>query len=508
MNSNSQYLKSGLLGFITLLSITPSLSLAQSSPSKEEVRASLSKATEFMTTIVADHGGYAWVSSPDGQYSHGEGVAGNDRVWVQPPGTPAVGLAFLAAYDATRDSIHLNAAKKVGEVLMEGQLRSGGWGYSITFDPAERQKIPYRVGPGGSAESIPQTPEPGGWDVWKQGKYKTNKTLIDDDTTPCAIRFLCKLDKTLKFQDKRVHEAVDYALRSALAAQYPCGAWGHNYDCFPLTPIRETHYPIRKASYPESWDKKWPKSYQACYALNDRITLNMIETMLAAAETYDDDRFRKSAIRGGEFLLLSQMPEPQPAWAQQYDRHMQPVWERKFEPPAITGGESQDAIGTLMVLYRATGDKRFLQPIPRAIEYLKTCMRSDGRLARYYELKTNRPIYFTTDYEFTYDDRSIPDHYSFIVDSKIDKLQREFSKLTTDVERPKTVTGDPRKAASVIKSQTKAGAWLEPGFVRNLEGKKVVPEKGVVSSKTFIDNVDVLCRMLNDRKFFRSEVKD
>ena len=38
------------------------------------------------------------------------------------------------------------------------------------------------------------------------------------------------------------------------------------------------------------------------------------------------------AERAGDFILAAQMPEPQPAWAQQYDAAMHPAWARKFEP--------------------------------------------------------------------------------------------------------------------------------------------------------------------------------
>src|SRR4029077_9180464 len=105
-------------------------------------------------------------------------------------------------------------------------------------------------------------------------------------------------------------------------------------------------------------------------------------------------RYRAAAERGGAFLILAQMPEPQPAWAQQYDRKMHPVWDRKFEPPAITGLESQDALETLLLLHRKTGDRKYLAPIPRALDYLKKSRLPDGRIARFYELKTNRPFYF------------------------------------------------------------------------------------------------------------------
>ncbi|MCG8650964.1 MAG: pectate lyase [Pirellulales bacterium] len=472
---------------------------AQRSPSEADVRDALKLATKFMVDHVADHGGYAWVSSADGRYSHGEGVAGPNRVWVQPPGTPAIGLAFLQAYQASGDDIHLQAAQAAGQALIDGQLRSGGWGYSIEFDPQQRRAIPYRVGPLGGRDKIAKTPKPGGWDVWRKRRFKTNQTLIDDDTTPAAIRFLIKLDLALDQQDAQVHEAVTYALRSVLGAQYPVGAWGHNYDRFAMETPSKSHYPVLSASYPASWTRVSDNQFNGCYMLNDRITQNMIHTMLLAWSAYHDDRYRDSALRGGEFLIRAQMPSPQPAWAQQYDRNMQPVWDRKFEPPAITGGESQDVLETLLVLYQHTQDKRFLAPIPPALRYLQSSLRDDGKLARYYELKSNRPLYFTKDYKLTYDDRDTPDHYGFVMDSRLAAIERRYQRikrgnLQDEPDDLQELTLQVRRALS---QQRRDGAWLEPGFVRNQQGKKVIPPEGVVQSQTFIDRVDVLCRYLS-----------
>ncbi len=464
----------------------------------DAVRQSLRRATEFMTNHVAVHGGYAWVSSADGKYSHGEGVAGPTRVWVQPPGTPAVGMALLEAYQATGDEVHLNAARAAAEALIQGQLRSGGWGYSIEFDSKARQKIPYRVGPNGGRDKIAKTPRPGGWDIWRQRKFKTNKTMIDDDVTPASIRFLAKLDQELNFKDASVHDAAQYALRSVLGAQYPIGAWGHNYDRYAMETPSAEHYPILKASYPDDWSRRTTNDFHGCYMINDRITLNMIRTMLLAAKIYDDDRYRKSAITGGQFLLNAQMPEPQPAWAQQYDRHMKPVWDRKFEPPAITGGESQDVLEVLVLLYEETKDRQYLQAFQKAYLYLSKSLRPDGKLARYYELKTNRPIYFSKDYELTYDDSEMPDHYGFVIDSRLDKLLRLYNQATGKAKKSPTRRRDlAKRVDAIVAAQRQDGAWLEPGFVRNEAGKKVIPPEGIVQSDTFIKNVSRLCDYLN-----------
>lgn len=66
-----------------------------------------------------------------------------------------------------------------------------------------------------------------------------------------------------------------------------------------------------------------------------------------------------------------------------------------------------------MRLYIRTGGRKYLAPIPRALAYLKASQLPDGLLARFYELKTNKPLYFTKDYQLTHDDSDVPTHYGF-----------------------------------------------------------------------------------------------
>ena len=42
---------------------------------------------------------------------------------------------------------------------------------------------------------------------------------------------------------------------------------------------------------------------------------------------------------------------------------MHPAWARKFEPPSVTGGESQGIIRTLLRIYRETGERRYLDAV-------------------------------------------------------------------------------------------------------------------------------------------------
>jgi len=172
----------------------------------------------------------------------------------------------------------------------------------------------------------------------------------------------------------------------------------------------------------------WQNDWRGVYYLNDDVTPDMLRLMLFVYDIYGDERYLESAKRTGDFLLLAQMPDPQPGWAQQYDAKMQPVWDRKFEPPAVSGLESQFAVRGLLYLARHTGDVKYLRGIDKALDYLDASKLEDGRLARFYELQTNRPLYFRRtgkQYDLTYaDDDRLPTHYAFkpIFYSKISQV--------------------------------------------------------------------------------------
>jgi hypothetical protein len=189
--------------------------------------------------------------------------------------------------------------------------------------------------------------------------------------------------------------------------------------------------PSQRATFPETWSRDYQghQEYWMQPTLNDNLMSDVLDTLFLAADVYDEPRYYHAALQAADFLLLAQMPEPQPAWAQQYDTAMHPIWARKFEPPAITGGESQAVIRSLLDVFRRTGDQRYLEPIPKALAYLEASTLPDGRLARFYELRTNTPLYFTRSYELTEDDRDLPAHYGFTVSSNLAKLRRDFGKL-------------------------------------------------------------------------------
>ncbi len=437
---------------------------------REQAAAGLRRAVGYYRTHVAAGGGYLWRYSDDLARREGEARATASQVWVQPPGTPAVGLAYLGAFESTADPYYRDAAAEVARALARGQLRSGGWDYRIEFDPKLRKAHAYRA------------------DGTTAGR---NVTTLDDDTTQAAIRLLIRVDLALKRNDAAIHDAATYALDSLLKAQYPNGAWPQRYDAFP----DPAHFPVKKASCPEPWPREHPaKDYRAHYTFNDGSLADVIDVLLEAAKLYGDDKYSKAAERAGGFILLAQLPDPQPGWAQQYDPDMHPAWGRKFEPPAVTGGEGQGVMLTLLRLYRETGDKRYLEPIPRALAYYRKSLLPDGRLARFYELKTNRPLYFTKDYKLTYADDDLPTHYAFKVGSRLDAIAKEYARV--GVKAAPAVPAKPAAAQvrAVLAALDEKGRWVEGGRLK-YHGPDD-PTRRVIDMRTFIRNVSVLSSYL------------
>jgi PelA/Pel-15E family pectate lyase len=449
----------------------------QQEPSPEQAAAALGRACSFFHEQVSCQGGYLWRYSADLTKREGEGRASETTVWVQPPGTPSVGQALLDVYEWTGDRRYLDLATAAGRCLVRGQLRSGGWDYRIEFAPEQRRRYAYRVDGGGSDAR--------------------NVSTLDDNVTQAALSLLMRLDAVLDFQDAEIHEAAQFGLSALLAAQFPNGAWPQRFT----GPPDADQFPVRQAGYPPSWPRTFPGvSYSGFYTFNDNAIADIIDVMFQAARTYDQPQYRQAAERAGNFILAAQMPEPQPGWAQQYNAEMQPAWARKFEPPSITGGEAAGIMRTLMRLYQETGDRRYLEPIPRALQYYSDSVLPDGKLARFYELQTNRPLFFTRDYELTYDDSDMPTHYAFKIGNWISSVRRDYERVAagpvearSEPESPRTPRMSQslrRQANEIVGALDERGAWVEAGQLKYHGDDD--PTRQVIDCRTFINNIRVL----------------
>ena len=387
-------------------------------------------------------------------------------------------MAFLKAFEATGDRYYLDAAREAAEALVYGQMQSGGWTNCIDFDPRGGRVARYRNGKG-------------------RGR---NTSSLDDGQTQSAIRLLMLVDEALTFRHKDIHEATRIALDALLAAQFPNGGFPQVWD--------EDDVPdplARKTSYPDyDWRTEGRiKNYWDMYTLNDNVCGYVAQTLEDAHRIYQEDSFRTALERLGDFLILAQMPHPQPAWAQQYNYQMQPIWARRFEPPGISGDESQEVIETLMRIYVATGNPKYLKPIPRALAYLKQSLLPDGQLARYYELRTNRPLYMVRQgqvYRLTHDDSQLPGHYGWKTAARLEELEEQYAALHSGVPSTEVSPSAPateHRVRDIIDRLDDQGRWISIYSNERLIGQaRFKPGEHYLSSELFSENLSLLSEFL------------
>ena len=283
------------------------------------------------------------------------------------------------------------------------------------------------------------------------------------------------------------------ALDALLDAQFPNGGFPQVWTG------RVSPQPIERARYPDhDWRTEGRvKNYWDMYTLNDNVTGYVADTLIGAHRIYQDEKYLIALKRLGGFLLLAQMPVPQPGWAQQYDYQMQPIWARKFEPPAVSGDETREVLETLMKIARATGDRGYLQPIPAAAAWLRRSLLPDGQLARYYELRTNRPLYMVRrgdDYSLTYDDTDLPAHYGWKSPSRLEELGGQYARLNRSGEPNGLEPGKTTPPVQdLIASLDAQGRWVSIFDGRRMVGQLKLPiGTRFLSSQVFSDNLTAL----------------
>ena len=248
-----------------------------------------------------------------------------------------------------------------------------------------------------------------------RSKSQTN-TTFDNRTTYSHIDYLAKVytyTKTEKYKTAAL-KGLDFIIES----QYANGGWPQYY------PLEENNY-------------------------SSHITYNddaMAGIMFLLKDIVDgkpqfgfiDDAHRaklRSAFDNGlNCIIKTQINDAgQPtAWCQQYDEiNMEPAWARKFEPPSICNGESPKIVELLMNIKHPSA--AVINAVQSAVAWFKVSAikgirietfpapemvtpfrisKTDKRVvedatapiiwARYYELKTHRPLFCNRDSKVVY----------------------------------------------------------------------------------------------------------
>ena len=325
-------------------------------PSRDTVTAVMRTATDFMFDTLSNQGGFVWFYTMDLE-PYGELKARPSMIWVEPPGTPSVGLVLLEAYKATGDGYYLLRARQVAEALAMGQHPSGGWNYFIDFDPAGL--------PAYYASFFSKC-----WG-WQEYLKQRSNCSFDDYSTSEPTRFFLRLYGAT--QDPLHKGVLDRALDHILRAQYPDGGWPQRFP-----------------------DAEADHDYSADRTFNDDVTYDCIQVLLEAYAQLGEARYQAAARRGMDFYLVSQMPAPQAGWAQQYDADLKPAWGRPFEIGTVCTSQTITNLQQLFEFYGITGDPKYLAPAPAALDWLEASRLPDAvgyTHTGFYEMGTNRPVY-------------------------------------------------------------------------------------------------------------------
>jgi PelA/Pel-15E family pectate lyase len=400
----------------------------------------MKRATRFMVEKVSCEGGYVWSYLPDLSRRWGEMEANPTMIWIQAPGTPAMGQGFLDAYQATGDEYYYQVARKTADALIRVQHPSGGWNYVADFAGEE------------SLQQWYATVGHNGWRLEEFQHYYGNATF-DDRTTIAAADFL--LQFYAQKRDEKYRPALDRAIRFVLDSQYPSGGWPQR---FPLM---------------AGFAKQGHPDYTGFITFNDDVVAENIDFLIACYRQLEDPRLLEPIRRGMDVTLATLQPSPQAGWAMQYTTDLQPAGARTYEPKALTTHTTARNIDQLIRFYYLTGDRKFLTRIPDALAWLdsvqlpKELAGARGTHPTFLELGTNRPLYLHRTgsnvvngrYYADYDPQNTIGHYNSFRSLDTPALRARYEKaVATPPEE--AVRGSPLKSAAgrVRKTQNQSRA--------------------------------------------------
>jgi PelA/Pel-15E family pectate lyase len=326
----------------------------------------MKRATVFMVEKASYRGGYVWSYTSDFSRRWGEMEAYETMIWVQPPGTATVGQLFLDAYAVSDDDYYYQAAARAGEALAEGQHPSGGWNYMIDFAGE------------GSLRRWYETIGKNGWRLEEFQHFYDNATF-DDGGTAESTRFLLRLYAARG--DEKFRAAAERAVRFILESQ-------HENGCFPQ------RHPMAEAS-----TKDGQPEFPRYDTFNDDVAAENIDVLLMVFRVLGDASVLEPVRRAMDCFLLLESPPPQAGWSLQYGPDGKPAAARTYEPAGLSTKTTVANIAELMNFYALTGDTKYLEKIPAALDWLESVRlpgTPKGAPAAYpamVAVGSNRPMY-------------------------------------------------------------------------------------------------------------------
>ncbi|PKA97873.1 PelA/Pel-15E family pectate lyase [Flavobacteriaceae bacterium MAR_2009_75] len=420
-----------LITFLLSFSLT-SYTKAQSDTLNDRIQETMLDATTFMVETVSTNGGYVWLYLPDFSRRWGEMEAYKTMIWLQNPGTISMGHVFLDAYRATENEYYYQAAEKAASAIIWGQLSEGGWNYMVDFAGDRSLKNWYK------------TIGKNGWRLEEFQNYYGNATF-DDDVSTDATRFLLRM--YLEKLDPKYKPALDKAIGFILESQYSNGGWPQRY------PLR---YDFEKHGFPD---------YTSFYTFNDDVIWENIDFLIYAYLVLGENRFLEPIYKGMDFYRISQ--DTSGAWGQQLDMQMKAASARTYEPTAFLPGATAENAFLLMKFYQLTGDTKFLEGVPKAIDWLeKTRLPEDKNEGdrthpTFVDIESHNPIYVhrkgsNSKYGRYYtdtDDKNLLSHYYGKTRVPLQKLKAEYQRISK-LTKEEATQNSPLSPAQFLQNET------------------------------------------------------
>ena len=449
---------------------------------EKQAAEAMKKAARFYYEKVSTKGGYLFEYTVDMKHRYGEMPARESQIWVQDPATPGAGQVYLDAYEATGDPLYLEAADAAARALVRGQLECGGWNYLIDFKAGDIDDWYNHEG---------HHPD------FNEFSHFDGNATFDDRVTYGPTMLLLRL---YDITSNPVYlPPLEKALDFVLEAQLPAGGWSQRY------PLIGT-------------------GYDTYYTFNDDVIQDNIDHLLNAYRVLAQKKYLEAAMRGADFIIISQYPGPQYGWGLQYDRNLRLAWGRILEPPSLSPYCCLTNVNILMDTYEITGDRRYLEPILKCLDWLDSVTSPDGTIGMFLEEDTNRPLAAMYDgdsgtydsIKITYDLSKAMGGYGFVSKNFSTKRERErYAGIVSKPWQPKPKTVPPAgeealKQAKgmesavrrIIDSLDAQGRWTEDGrlyterfyYKNEPEYEGPVMKNGWIRTRTFLRNMRTLSR--------------
>jgi PelA/Pel-15E family pectate lyase len=352
--------------------------------------------------------------------------------------------------------------------VKQAQRADGGWNYIHDFAGEASLKRWYN------------TIGRNGWRLEEFQHYYGNSTF-DDATTAVAAQLMLRmyLETDEEIWDHAVHKVIDFILDAQFGPELGIadGGWPQR---FPHNPKAISSMPMPNAHQlpPNSWAGMEDGDYTLHVTFNDDVMGENIKFLTMCVMSLGKRHLVPKITRAMECMRRLQQPAPQAGWSLQHLSRATngrpagaPAGARTYEPRSLATHTTQTNVQQLFHYFELTGERKYLQRIPEAIAWLKTCplpadaaernplLRSGQTHPTFIQLATNDGIYVhrygsnihNGAYYFNKDYTSTLSHYSAGRNINIPALEARYNLLAsrTDAEIA------ARKAASPLYARTR-----------------------------------------------------